>query len=234
MAAVKIVLQRHLPRRIPAFDPHHLRIAAALALPVLLLAGCHRPRVHLAPSTALPGPVTNVAAIRGNDSVWLNWTMPRKTTDRHSIKSEIRAIVCRRDSGTSPCINAGEPLLLTPGADGSFNELLPADLVSGPVRPLHYFLKVENSDGRSTGLLTGVVTVAGAAPSPVRNLTVKLIQQTAQLCWAPAGTKAEEGDGVRIFRTILPKEGTQQGQSESDKPPQPSQSESFDVDSSLT
>lgn len=155
--------------------------------------------------------------------------------EKRSMGTASRAKYVRsRDGGTSPCVNAGEPLLLAPGTNGAFSELLSGDLISGPVRPLHYFLKVENSDGRSTGLLTGVVTVAGAAPSPVRNLTVKLIQQTAQLCWAPAGTKAEDGDVVRIFRTVLPKEGIQQGQPESDKPPPPSQGESFDVDSSLT
>jgi hypothetical protein len=82
------------------------------------------------------------------------------------------------------CANVGEPVLLAPGATGSFAEALPASLTSGTPRVLDYFVELVNRNGRVAGLSNGVATLAGAPPSPVRGLTAERRDNGVLLRWS--------------------------------------------------
>lgn len=177
---------------------------AALLLSILALNGCRKTVTVPPPSLALPGPVRDLLAIRGDSTIWLTWTMPLTTTDNREIKGDITASVCRRDGISGICADAGKPLTLAPGASGSFSELLPPALSSGPARALYYFVKVENVNGKSAGLINRVATLAGASPSPVRDLTAVSEDDGVRLTWTPAPPGEEDGTVIRLFRTPLP------------------------------
>jgi hypothetical protein len=172
--------------------------AGALAL-FAALAGCGTPGAPLAPSLNLPQPVTDLSAIRAGDQVWLTWTMPKKTTDKIAIKVDVMVRVCREESAAGACTDAGTPLLLAPGVNGTFSETLPTPLASGPARVLKYFVELKNRNGRSTGLSNGVETLAGAPPEPVQGLTAEVRKAGVVLSWAADN----ENVPVRLERTLL-------------------------------
>jgi hypothetical protein len=174
-------------------------VAAGLAL-----NGCHKPIAQQAPSLNLPGPVRNLAAIRGDNMVWLSWTMPQRTTYGQKIKEEMTVRVCRRDTAGGDCVAAGQPILLAPGAAGSFSEMLPAEFASGKPRPFCYFLELKNGNGRSAGLINSVCTLAGSRPLPVRGLTAEIQGDTVLLRWTPVASGDESDDtAIRVFRRLV-------------------------------
>ena len=88
--------------------------------------------------------------------MWLSWTMPRKGVRKLTVNGSIQVRVCQREGTTGTCTNVGEPLLLAPGATGSFSESLPAALVSGNPRVLYYSVELMDRSGKSTGLSNSV------------------------------------------------------------------------------
>src|SRR5580692_8294559 len=125
--------------------------AAAVLLSALALNGCRKTVTAQPPSLDLPGPVHDLLAIRGDNTIWLNWKMPERTTNSRPIKEGITVQVCRRDGISDNCADAGDPFVLAPGASGSFTELLPAAQSSGPPRAISYFIELKNRDGKSAG-----------------------------------------------------------------------------------
>jgi hypothetical protein len=180
-----------------------LQAAAVIVVAGLALTGCHKPIMQQSPSLNLPGPVANLAAIRGDNMVWLAWTMPRKTMDRRKIKGDIIVRICRRDGPSGDCVDVGKPLVSAPGATGSFSELLPAELTSGTPRPLCYFLELKNGNGRSAGLINSVWTLAGSQPFPVLGLTVEIHEDAVLLRWMPAPSgENPENTVIRLYRKL--------------------------------
>jgi hypothetical protein len=170
----------------------------------LALTGCRKPITQHPLSLNLPGPVENLTAIRGDNQIWLTWTMPQKTTHKRRIRDDVTVQVCRRAGMAGVCVNAGKPVVLAPGATGSFSEMLPPDLASGTPRALHYFVELKNRDGRSAGLINGVWTLAGRCPFPIQGLTAEMSENSVLLRWA-AATSSEEPDGtvIRLYRKPL-------------------------------
>jgi hypothetical protein len=177
---------------------------AVIVVAGLAVVGCRKPITQQPPSLNLPGPVENLAAIRGNNEVWLTWTMPQRTTDKRRIKGDITVQVCRREGMGGVCADAREPFVLAPGATGSFSEILPSELALGTPRALSYFVELKNPNGGSTGLINGVWTLAGHCPFPVEGLTAKMSENAVLLNWAPA-TSGEELDRtiIRLYRRLL-------------------------------
>lgn len=152
----------------------------------------------------MPGPVADLAAVRSDNNVRLTWTMPRKTTDRRAIRSDITVRVCRRDSVGGDCADAGVSLVLAPGADGSFSESLPPSTASGPARPLDYFVELFNDSGHSSGLTNRLTTLAGGPPSRVSGLTATMDDNAVRLQWSPARPGDEPGTIIRVYRDPPP------------------------------
>ena len=194
--------------------------AAALLFAALAVNGC-RKRVDVqAPSLDLPGPVEDLTAIRGDDTVWLNWKMPERATDKRKLKAEITVCVCRRDNDSDVCADAREPFALAPGTAGSFSELLPAALSAGAPRPLYYFINPKNHNGYSAGLINRVVTLAGAQPSPVEGLIAERERDGVLLRWTAANPEKESASTViKLYRSHVPSGNTDEN------PPTPSASQ---------
>src|SRR5690349_12225400 len=64
-------------------------------LTAALLSSCGSPGVPLPPSLELAKPVTDLRAVRKGDKVYLTWTAPTLTTDRHNIQHPGVTEICR-------------------------------------------------------------------------------------------------------------------------------------------
>ncbi len=162
-----------------------------------VIAGCGTPGAPQPPSLNLPERVTDLSAVRAGNRVLLNWTMPRRNTDKLILNGEIAVRVCRVEvAGT--CADAGT-LLAAPGKDATWAEMLPQPLADGTARELRYFVELKNKKGRSAGLSNGSMVLAGAAPPPVEGLTVEMQKAGAVVHWS----LADPEDAVRLQRTLL-------------------------------
>jgi hypothetical protein len=174
--------------------------AAVLAL-ASVLAGCGMPGAPLPPSLHLPDPVTDLTAKRTGSEIQLNWTMPKKDTDKLLLQGGVPVHVCRKE-GTSPaCAPAGQ-INLAPGVEGAFTETLPIFLANGEPRKLTYFVELTNRNGRSAGLSNGAMVVAGQAPGPVEGFSAEVRKQGVILHWTPAA-RLDEDTAVRLHRRLL-------------------------------
>src|SRR5215469_2292955 len=173
-------------------------VALACAL-VGVAGGCGTPGAPSPPSLNLPERVTDLSAVRTGNQVALTWTAPKKTTDKIMIKGSIAARVCMRESDAGRCQDAGEPLLLAPGAAASFSETMPLRFASGTPRPLRFFVEMRNHKGRSAGLSNAATVLAGAPPGMVQDLHAQIQKEGVVLSWA----SDDEIAAVRLWRKLL-------------------------------
>lgn len=160
------------------------------------LSGCGTPGAPQPPSLKLPARVTDLAAERAGNRVTLHWTMPRKTTDKLAIKNPVRVAVCRGE-GAGACEAAGE-VSFGAGANGVFQETLPAALAEGKPRELDYFVELKSPRGRSAGLSNAAEVLAGAAPAAIAGLTAQVRADGVALHW-----DGGEAGPVRLHRKLL-------------------------------
>ncbi|MGC9157574.1 MAG: hypothetical protein ACP5FH_01195, partial [Terracidiphilus sp.] len=163
-------------------------LATAMILGVstgLAVTGCGTPAAPQPPSLDLPQPVSDLTAHRDGNQVSLAWTMPRKNTDKLYLKRRLTVLVWRQVQGSAHRQPAGAAFALAPGAAGSYTDMLPAALASGPPRPLRYFVEIENRRGRSAGLSNAALVLAGQAPAPVTGFSAAVRKQGVVLRWAP-------------------------------------------------
>src|ERR1700748_1200435 len=111
----------------PAGTSHFIFMALAAALPSLI--ACGTPAAPQPPSLYLPQQVTDLAATRNGNEVFLQWTMPQRTTDRVLLKGDQDAHICRSIEN-GPCAPAGDAKF-APNVPARFTDHLPAPLVSG-------------------------------------------------------------------------------------------------------
>src|SRR6516225_12344051 len=73
------------------------------------LTGCGTPGAPQLPSLQLSVPVQYLSATRKGDKVQLDWTLPRKNTDRTLVKNLPRTRICRHDGTVlmSGCTEVG-------------------------------------------------------------------------------------------------------------------------------
>jgi hypothetical protein len=173
--------------------------AAALALPLLLTAGCGMVAAPQPPSLKLPEPVTDLSAVRTGDQVELHWTMPKRTTDKVPLVGQQKVKVCRR-VGSEPCEDAGH-LLAAPQSTATFTDHLPAALISGVPRPLIYTVELQNQAGRTAGPSNPALTAAGSAPAQITGLHAQARADGIALTWTPTDTD----DIIRLHRTLADK-----------------------------
>jgi len=167
----------------------------------LMLAGCGMPGTPLPPSLHLPDPVTDLTAKRTGSEIQLNWTMPKKDTDKLLLQGGVPVRVCRKEGTATACAPAGV-LNLASGAEGGFTETLPTFLSTGAPRKLTYFVELTNRNGRSAGLSNGAMVVAGQAPGPVEGFSAEVRKQGVILHWTSAPLPVGE-TAVRLHRRLL-------------------------------
>lgn len=189
---------------------NRLLSCVALCLSIFPI-GCTRARVAgpTPPPAAGPplpyvhGPVNDLAAVRGENHVWLTWTMPRKGADRLTVNGTITVRVWRGEERTD-LTQIGDSIHFVPGATGSFSEELPQALSSGRVRPVYYFVDLLDRNGRSTGLSDYVPTIAGGPPPPLQGLTAEMAEKGVLLRWTqPSEAEESKPTAVRIRRVVL-------------------------------
>jgi hypothetical protein len=171
----------------------------------------------LPPSLKLPDPVNNLSAVRTGNQVTLDWTMPRKNTDKLLIKGNIPARVCRKE-GSGECETvAAENLSFAPDAKATFTETLPAALAAGSPRPLTYFVEPLSPHGRSAGPSNAARVLAGEAPAPVAGLSALLGKDGVVLSWN-ADLAADHGRVIRLQRKLLTPPQTQPARKTNSQP----------------
>ena len=171
-------------------------IAAAATLALLGLSGCGTPGAPQPPSLKLPEVVADLTAARAGDSVTLNWTMPRKTTDHLPLKGQIPVSICWR-AGTGNCQPLGQTSE-APEAKAEFQVSLPTLLATGDPRPISLFVELKSPKGRSAGLSNGAPILAGAAPGAVSGLSAEVRADGVALHWSGGTTEL-----VRLHRKLL-------------------------------
>ena len=197
--------------------PLQRNIWAVLAIAVLMMfTGCGTPGAPQPPSLNLPDPVEDLTAVRAGNNVTLAWTMPKRTTDKLPLKSDIEVRICRRE-GTGECDQVGGAMLLSPGKSGSFEDALPQVLASGVPRPLRYFVELKNRKGRSAGLSNEAVVVAGQAPSAIEGLHADVRKDGVVLSWKAQ----DETSAVRLHRKLLTPPPAKSQESLLSPPPEP-------------
>jgi len=170
-------------------------VVAAVA--ACVLAGCGTPGAPQPPSLNLPERVSDLAAVRTGTRVELNWTMPRRNTDKLLLKAPVAVRVCRAE-GSAACVDAGT-VSAAPGEHAHWAETLPPAEASGPGRALAYFVELKNHNGRSAGLSNAAAVVAGAPPAPVEALQAEVRKTGVLLHWKPDSSDTP----VRLKRTLL-------------------------------
>jgi len=193
------------------------------------VSGCGTPGAPQPPSLKLPEPVTDLTAFRNGGAVTLHWTMPKRTTDRLLLSTQIHGAipvsVCRREVAAGACQAAGE-VSFPPIAEGEFRDTLPPALVTGDPRRLAYFIELKNKSGpggRSAGPSNLAVVLAGAAPQPVTSLAAEVHADGVVLHWGDRGTSTTAA--MRFHRRLLnpptPKPKATPGQASNLAAPEP-------------
>lgn len=186
---------------------------------VAALAGCGTPGAPSFPSLNLPLPVTDLTASRRGNRVDLEWTQPRKTTDRTNIKHNPVTRICRHEGTTlmAHCAAVAEVTPPTPKpAEKQKNEAppgavrihyvdtLPSQLgQDNPAGFVMYGVEDVNMHGRSAGISNQVpipVVPTIAAPD---NITAAVSADGVLITWfgpAPPTPPAGVTYRYRIMR----------------------------------
>lgn len=169
----------------------------------LVVTGCRKSSIaKTSLASKVAGPVKDLTAIRVGDQISLKWTTPRKGISKLLVHGSMKMRVCRLEGADGGCIETGPPLLLAPGAMGTFAEDLSAMMASGPPRVLYYSLELLDRDGRPTGLANRVPTLVGAPPVLVLDLTAEITEKGIVLRWKPGSTESGAGQTtIRLHRT---------------------------------
>jgi hypothetical protein len=190
-----------------------VKISVCLAATALLVS-CGSPGVPLPPSLEVARPVTDLHVLRKGDKVFLTWTAPTLTSDRHNIQHPGPTEICRSVGlSMTECGNpvakvspnrTSEPKTGKPQL--SFTDQLPANLQSSnPTSSVTYAVSVLNSYGRSAGLSNKVQVLAAptlASPSDFRG---DLTSDGIRLTWASIFSIPETA-GLRFSARVYRRE----------------------------
>jgi hypothetical protein len=185
---------------------------------VAALAGCGTPGAPSFPSLNLPLPVTDLTASRRGNRVDLEWTQPRKTTDRTNIKHNPATRICRHEGMTlmAHCAVVAEVTPPTPKpAEKQKNEappgavrihyvdMLPPQLgLENPAGFVMYGVEDVNVHGRSAGISNQVsipVVPTIAAPGQV---TAAVSADGVLIAWSGPAPPAPPSGVIYRYRVM--------------------------------
>ncbi len=183
-----------------------------------LLAGCGTPGEPIPPSLELPKPVSDLTATRKGDKVYLAWSAPSETTDRHNNTHPGDTEVCRivgmalRECGQPiaklPPQKSPYRKNVLPKSGATYVDHLPAQLqFQNPTSNTFYAIAVLNSYGREAGLSNQVQVPAAPTLPPPTNFQAHLTAEGVQLSFIPSS--APEISGLRfVYRIYRRQQGT--------------------------
>jgi hypothetical protein len=178
--------------------PSFRKLIAPTAL-LLLLLGCAQTGPPLPPSLELPKPPTDLRASRKGNRVTLNWSEPKLTTDRRSVRYLGPTLVCRSlESEITAC---GNPAAMLPASSATprksaserpapqtFIDTLPSTMQpQDPAAELTYAVEVLNRNARGAGLSNRVQVPAVSILPPPGDLAAELTDDGVVLTWKSAG-----------------------------------------------
>ena len=174
------------------------------------LAGCGTPGAPQLPSLQLARPVEDLTATRVGDRVELDWTLPRKNTDRTLVKHIPETRICRHEGVTlmSTCTVVAEVATPKPQPQPKqkgqqqpeavrmrYADILPPQMgMENPAGFVTYAVEEMNSKGRSAGLSNQVaIPVAPTLPAP-DELFAQVSGDGVTVSWSgPAPATAPKG-----------------------------------------
>jgi len=179
-----------------------------------LLSSCGSPGVPLPPSLELARPVTDLHVLRKGDKVFLTWTAPTLTSDRHNIQHPGPTEICR-SVGLS-MTECGNPVAkVSPNRTSqpksgkpqvSFTDQLPANLQSSnPTSSVTYAVSALNSYGRSAGLSNKVQVLAAPTLASPSDFRADLTPDGVRLTWASV-LSIPETVGLRFSARVYRRE----------------------------
>src|SRR3954469_23202153 len=131
---------------------------------ILVLSGCGAPGSPQPPSLQLPKPVSDLAAFRKGDHVFLTWTPPTQTADGENIRQAGSTGICRgvaqypmteceEKVGTVADAQVEHWTKDTMASRHDFTDTIPATLQQqNPLGEATYALLDMNRSGRAAGL----------------------------------------------------------------------------------
>jgi hypothetical protein len=178
----------------PSFSSTSL--AACILLVGISLAGCGTPGAPQLPSLQLARPVDDLTASRKGSKVQLDWTLPRKNTDRTLVRNIPQSLVCRHDgtalmSGCTMVATVQNPKIEAKrkGEDVTavrmqYVDTLPPQLgEQDPAGFVRYAVEILNSRERSAGLSNQVLIPVAPTIAPPEQLTAKVEADGVLLEW---------------------------------------------------
>ena len=165
-----------------------------------ILTGCGTPGAPQLPSLQLARPVDDLTASRKGDKVQLEWTLPRKNTDRTLVKNIPESRICRHDGTAlmSTCTIVGtaqNPKIEEkrkggpnpPAIHMKYVDILPAELgVQNPDGFVRYAVEIMNTRDRSAGLSNQLLIPVAPTPPPPEHFSVKVEADGVLIAWTDA------------------------------------------------
>ena len=167
------------------------------------LSGCGTPGAPQLPPLQLARPVEDLTASRKGNRVTLDWTLPRKNTDRTLVKNIPETRICRHDgnalmSGCTPVgtvtntkpqeTKKGE---MPPAVRMKYVDTLPLQLgEQSPAGFVRYAVEVMNTRERSAGLSNQVLIPVAPTIAPPEHITVKVEADGVLITWTDATVPA--------------------------------------------
>jgi len=178
-------------------------LAASLLLLVMSLTGCGTPGAPQLPSLQLARPVEDLTASRKGSKVQLDWTLPRKNTDRTLVKNIPQSLICRHDgtalmSGCTMVASVPNPKPTEkqkgeqpPAVHMKYVDTLPAELGEhNPAGFVRYAVEILNSRERSAGLSNQVLIPIAPTIAPPEQLAAKIEADGVLISWVGANVPA--------------------------------------------
>ena len=180
-----------------------MRLRLWLTGSLLLVAGfsgCGTPGAPQLPSLQLARPVEDLTAARAGNHVHLDWTLPRKNTDRTLVKHIPVTRICRHEGliPMSTCTMVAE--VATPKSPPApkqkgqqpepetvrlqYTDTLPPELgIAHPTGFVTYAVEEMNAKGHSAGLSNQVpISVASTIPPP-QKLSAQVSAEGVTISW---------------------------------------------------
>jgi hypothetical protein len=195
---------------------HRIAKLGLCLLALALCIACGTPGVPLPPSLELARPVSDLRAVRKGNTVYLTWSPPEATTDRHNIRHPGATEVCRtvgtilRECGVAvaqiPFARTPPVTKFAPKPQLSYSDRLPTNLAAeNPTATVVYAVSVLNSYGRSAGLSNQVqVPVAPTLPPPA-DFQAQVTAEGVRLTWKLVAPRIAV-PGLRFFCRVYRRE----------------------------
>jgi hypothetical protein len=195
------------------------RIVLAVSAPVML-AACATMGPPQPPSLELPQAPTDLRASRKGDEVNLTWTIPTMTTDRETVRSMGRTLICRGSGELQGCntplaeskkseVASAQRVAAGQKPKGSYTDTLPPQMKSDdPSVWITYAVQVLNREGRAAGLSNQVrVSAARTLPAP-REFRASVAKNGIVLSWSGEMVSAPPTDLQYVYRVYRRADGT--------------------------